>query len=67
MEFSKYAVENKRGLPRFQSVSLTKKRSGTELERESAGSQTDDIEKMTSSSIPGVTKATETFKLDVFL
>lgn len=42
------------------------KRSGTELERESAAVQTDDIENMTSPSTLGVTKATEMFKLDVY-
>lgn len=42
------------------------KRSGTELERESAAGQTDDIENMTSPSTLGVTKATEMFKLDVY-
>lgn len=42
------------------------KRSGTELERESAAGQTDDIENMISPSTLAVTKATELFKMDVF-
>lgn len=43
------------------------KRSGTELERESAASQRHDIKNMTSPSTLGVMKATETVKLDVFI